>query len=325
MKNLVRSVKNIFTPFRKSSSMIVIGVVVVAIVIIYSLSDTHSLYGKGEGIGAARELTPEKIVEAGALIKKGKVYDMQLTLVSDAPAFPPRYYKFQLMYNNIHPSRKLGKNDFRWSDEIIAGNLGTFTQIDCLGHAGIGENFYNGRKWGDIATGAGLTELGCENIPMSFSRGVLIDVAAYKGVAVMEGGYEITVDDLRGALKKQNLEILPSDIIVLNTGWIAAYWMKDNDKYISSEPGISTSAARWLAKKNPIAVGADTWGLDNYPSGDTAFTAHQELITKRGIYILENLVTEELVKDKVYEFAFVMSFLKTKGAGQTWGTFIAIN
>ncbi|MDA2919451.1 cyclase family protein [Desulfobacterota bacterium AH_259_B03_O07] len=287
-----------------------------------------SKYGADDVIGAANEITPEKVVEAARLIKKGKIYDLQLTLVPEGPAFPPRYYQFQLMYNNIHPSRWLGSNQFAWSDEIIAGNLGTFTQVDCLGHAGIGEIFYNGRKWGEIATPAGLTSNSCEMSPQEMTRGVLIDIAAYKGVPVLSDDYVITVKDIQGALKKQgNMEVRPGDIVVFHTGWIQSYWLKDNKRYISSEPGPSTAAAQWLVDKRVTGVGADNWGVEAFPvkGSDEMFTLHQELITKNGIYILENVVSEHLAKDKVYEFAFVMTFLKARGAGQTWGTFIGVN
>ncbi len=293
-----------------------------------------SRYGAGDGIGAAREITGAKVKEAAALIKTGKAYDLQLTLENGAPAFSPRYYQFQLMYNNIHETRKLGPNDFRWSDEIIAGNLGTFTQVDCLGHGTIGERMYNGREWGKIAKPDGLTELGCETIPPIFTRGLLVDVAAYKGKSVLPGAYEITVEDISGALKKQgNMQIKPGDAVILHTGWIQTHWRNAVDKkdptYISQEPGIGRSAAKWLGDKRVTAVGADTWGIDNFSvpllqQGAEMFPAHQELITKRGIVLLENVVTEQLAKEKAYQFALVATMLKAKGSGQTWGTFMAI-
>lgn len=286
-----------------------------------------SRYGVDDVIGAANEVTPEKVLQAARLITKGKVYDLQLTLVPEGPAFPPRYYQFQLMYNNLHPSRWLGSNHFSWSDEIIAGNLGTFTQVDCLGHAGIEEVFYNGRKWGDIATPAGLKTNSCEQTPPLMTRGVLLDVAAYKGVSVLPDDYVITTADIEGALKKQGgITVEPGDIVIFHTGWIQSYWLKDNKRYISSEPGPSSEAAHWLIDKRVAAVGADNWGVEAFPvkGSNEMFDLHQELITKNGIYLLENVVSEQLARDKVYEFAFVMSFLKAKGAGQTWGTFTGI-
>ena len=41
---------------------------------------------------------------------------------------------------------------------------------------------------------------------------------------------------------------------------------------------------------------------------------HQLLIPRNGIYIFENLLTEELARDRVYEFAFFFAPLRLKGA-----------
>ena len=54
---------------------------------------------------------------------------------------------------------------------------------------------------------------------MFMGRGVLIDVAAYKGVETLPDNYEITVEDLEAAVKKQNLALQPGDAILINTGW----------------------------------------------------------------------------------------------------------
>ncbi len=282
-----------------------------------------SRYGPEDEIGALNEVTPTKVRQAAALIQRGRVYDLQMTLVPGAPAFPPRYFQFSLIYNNVY--NKLGTNDFRWSDEIIAGYLGTFTQVDCPGHAGIGERFYNGRYWRDIATAQGLKHNSCEKLPPVVTRGILLDIAGLKGVDVLPDDYAITSSDIEAALRRQgNLRIDAGDVVIFHTGWMK-YFATDPKRWISREPGLVLESARWLAQRRPAAVGADTWGVDLWPTKDgSAFAPHQELITKNGILYLENVVTRELVRDRVYEFAFVMSFLKVRGAGQTWGTFVAI-
>lgn len=284
-----------------------------------------SRYGANDVVGAINEVTPQKVNQAAQLIKQGKVYDLQLTLEAGRPAFPPRFYQFQMMYN-IHKSRWLGANHFSWGEEIVAANLGTFTQIDCLGHAGIEERFYNGRAWEDIATPTGLKTIGCEQALPVMTRGVMVDIAAYKKVSVLPDNYVITPDDIEGALKQQgNTKLEPGDIVIFNTGWIQTYWLKDGKRYMSSEPGIGIEAAKWLIQRRVVAVGADNWGVEAFPlQNGNLFPSHQEFITKNGIYLMENVVTEQLARNKVYEFAFVMTFLKAKGAGQTWGTFAAV-
>jgi hypothetical protein len=282
-----------------------------------------SPYGPDDVIGALNEITPEKRRQAAALIQEGQVYDLQMVVEPGAPAFPPRYFQHSLIYNNVMTG--VGSNDFRWSDELIAGYLGTFTQVDCLGHPGIGKIFYGGRHWEEIATPHGLSTLGCEELPPTLTRGLLLDIAGLKGVELLPDNYEITPADMEAAMARQGIEgIEPGDIVVLHTGWMSVYH-SDPNRWISSEPGIGIPAAEWLAARRPAAVGADTWGIDYFPTTDDSFfPAHQILMTNAGILMLENLVTEELVRDEVWEFAFSMTYLKVRGAGQTWGTFTAM-
>ena len=76
-----------------------------------------------------------------------------------------------------------GKNQAIYHDEIISGELGQIgTQFDGLGHVGIGELFYNGNRRSEFAKAEGLTKLGIENVGAIVTRGVLIDVARFKGV-----------------------------------------------------------------------------------------------------------------------------------------------
>jgi kynurenine formamidase len=157
------------------------------------------------------------------------------------------------------------------------------------------------------------------------TRGLLIDVARQKGVAQLESGYEITTADLQAALKSQSLEIRPGDVVLIHTGW-GALWMKDNVKYGAGAPGIGVAAAQFLADKEVTVVGADTWGVEVGPNPDPSLGApvHQLLIARNGIYLHENLNTEELARDNVYEFAYIFAPLRLKGATGSPGNPIAI-
>ena len=67
-----------------------------------------------------------------------------------------------------------------------------------------------------------------------------------------------------------------------------------------------------------VAVGADTWGLDAIPfePGVGVFEVHQILLARNGIYILENIDTAELVKDKAWEFMFTLGASRITGGVQ---------
>ena len=119
---------------------------------------------------------------------------------------------------------------------------------------------------------------------------MLIDVAAFKGVAMLDGDYEITRADLRGALERQSTEIHSGDIVLVHTGW-GSLWLKDNARFGASAPGIGLDAAQYLVEREVVLVGSDTWSMEVVPNPnpELQFPVHQLLIPRNGIYIFENL------------------------------------
>jgi kynurenine formamidase len=75
-----------------------------------------------------------------------------------------------------------------------------------------------------------------------------------------------------------------------------------------------------------VLVGSDTWATEVVPNPnpDLQFPVHQLLIPRNGIYIFENLATEDLARERVYEFAFFFAPLKLKGASGSPGNPLAI-
>jgi kynurenine formamidase len=281
-----------------------------------------SQWGPDDQRGAANRLTPVKVLEAASLIKEGKVYQLGRVYEAGMPLFGTRHYSLRIPQT----SGPLGENQVTWHEEIVSGELGQIgTQFDGLGHIGIGDLYYNGLNRQDIAKPDGLAKLGVEQAGVFITRGVLIDVAGYKGVEHLNDGYEISVADLKGALNRQGTTIKPGDVVLIHTGW-GRFWMKDNARFNAMEPGIGLDAGRYLVEQQIVMAGADNWGIEVVPNPDKslAFPVHQLFLTKNGIYNLENLVTEDLARDKVYEFAFIFTPLRLKGATGSPGNPIAI-
>jgi len=271
-----------------------------------------SPWGPSDQRGAANRITPQKVLEAKGLITRGTVYQLGHVYESTMPLFGTRHFSLKIP-QTFGPQ---GSNNLRFHDELVSGELGQVgTQFDGLGHIGIGDLFYNGNNRADFSRPDGLEKLGIENVGPIVTRGVLVDVAAFKGVARLEGGYEITLADLRGALERERMEIRPGDVIIVHTGW-SSLWKVDNAAFGATSPGIGLEAARWLVEREVVIVGSDTWSMEVVPNPDSnlAFPVHQLLIPRNGIYIFENLVTEDLARDRVYEFAFFFAPLKLKGA-----------
>jgi kynurenine formamidase len=281
-----------------------------------------SRWGAADQRGAANRITPAKVLEAKSLITRGTVYQLGHVYETGMPMFGTRHFSLRIP-QAFGPQ---GSNKTVFHDEIVSGELGQVgTQFDGLGHLGIGDLFYNGNNRHDFAKAEGLTKLGIENVGAIVTRGVLVDVAAYKGVPRLQGGYEITLADLQGALKRQKTDIKSGDIVLLHTGW-GSLWLKDNAAFGKNAPGIGLAAARFLVEREVVMVGSDTWATEVVPNPDPqlAFPVHQLFLARNGIYIFENLVTEELARDNASEFAFMFAPLRLKGATGSPGNPLAI-
>jgi kynurenine formamidase len=210
----------------------------------------------------------------------------------------------------------MGSNKRITNEELVISEIGQVgTQLDMFSHQGIDGLHYNCFKTDEIATRNGFTKLGVDKIGMLFTRGVLIDVAALKGVDILPSGYEITAADLQAALSRQGVSLQPGDAVLIYSGY-SKLWGVDNVRYNRDTPGIGAPAAEWLAKQDVMLIGADTFGVEVAPNPDKSISlpVHQIALVVNGIFLLENLKLHELAASRTYEFAFILQPLKIKGA-----------
>lgn len=285
-----------------------------------------SKWGANDEIGAANYLNAANVLQASRLIKTGKVYSLGITVSTTTPAYPPRTCSIYIVQPGQTGSADgLGPTKTTYNDDILNCWNGIGTQLDGLGHIGVGDRYYNGNKWGEFAQMGGLKKLGIEKIPPIVARGVLLDMAGLMGVDVVKEGTAFNKAEIDAALKKQNLEIRQGDVVIFHTGWLSII-DSDPKRFGSVEPGLGREGARYLVSKGVVAVGADTWAVEAIPfeQGAGIFEVHQILLPMSGTYILENINTAELVKDKAWEFLFVLGQNKYQGAVQSMINPVAI-
>ena len=214
-----------------------------------------------------------------------------------------------------------------YHDEFVCAEIGQVgTQFDGLGHVGtevtaddgsVKNIFYNGYTVAEMKSPYGLRKLGIEHVKPIVTRGILIDVATYKGVDMLGPGYEVTLADIRGALAKQGLsenDIHSGDALLFRYGWSKTW--SDPVKNQGDMPGIGFEGARWVIDRKPSMVGSDGGSTEVVPNPDPnlAYPIHQEIITKNGIFNLEGMVLDELARDGANEFLFIMTPIRFKGA-----------
>ena len=285
-----------------------------------------SKFGPNDELGSANYLTPALALEASKLVKTGKTYSLGITVNTTTPAFPPRTCSIYIVQPGQQgASEGLGPTKTTYNDDILNCWTGIGTQLDGLGHIGVGDRYYNGNKWQDFANISGLKKLSADKIPPFVARGVLLDMAAYYGVEVVKEGTAFNRAEIEAVAKKQGVEIRQGDVVIFHTGWLSLI-EKDPKRFGSVEPGLGRDGARYLVSKNVVAIGADTWGLETIPfeQGAGVFEVHQILLPMGGTYILENINTAELAKDKAWEFMFVLGQNKYQGAVQSMINPVAI-
>lgn len=270
-----------------------------------------SPWGAGDQRGSGNHMKPETVLRAAKLIRTGQVIELGQVLNSTMPFFGTRRFDVHTKRTFMNPqANRRGSNE-----EYVTGEIGQVgTQFDGFAHQTIGDSLYNCFKLDAIATRNGFEKLGVENVGALFTRGVLIDVAALKGVEMLADTYEITPQDLQQALAKQNLTLQPGDAVIIHTGY-GKLWGKDNARYVKSSPGIGVAAAEWLAKQTPMLVGADNPSIEVSPNPDAkvSLPIHQIMLVVNGIHLLENMKLDVLAAQRIHEFAFIVQPLKIQG------------
>ena len=270
-----------------------------------------SKWGAADQRGAGNHMKPETVLRATRLIRTGEVFELGRVLKPDMPFSLSRRFEMDTKRTNMNAgSNRRGSNE-----EIVFTELGQVgAQLDGFTHQTIGDSMYNCVTVADVATRTGFTKLGIEHVGSLITRGVLIDVAALKGVAMLPDTYPITVGDLQGALQRQKLALQPGDAVIINTGW-GRLWDTDGARYLNTNPGLTTAAAEWLAKQDPMLIGTDNGpvGVTPDPDPNLSNPVHQIALVVNGIHLLENLKLDELARRQVYEFALIVQPLKIQG------------
>lgn len=273
-----------------------------------------SKWGANDERGAANHIKPATVLRAAQLIKTGEIIELGHNLAPSMPFFGTR--RFDVHMKRTFTAPLAGNATARaGNEEVVITEIGHVgTQFDGFTHQTIGDTMYNCVKNSESATRGGFKKLGVHNVGAIFTRGVLIDVAAFKGVDMLPDSYEITADDLKGALDKQGSKLAPGDAVVIHTGW-GKLWAKDNARFVKSCPGIGVGAATWLAEQDPVLIGSDNWPVEVFPPKDPklSFPVHQIALVVKGIYLLENMKLDELAAKGAREFALSLQPLKIEG------------
>src|SRR5258707_15403428 len=161
-----------------------------------------SKWGAADERGAGNLMGQKSLSNAAKPIKPGEVIELSHVLHAGMPISSTRRFEVFMKRTTDY----LGTNRRGSNEELVVSEIGQVgTQFDGFAHQTHEDSLYNCFKMDDIATRTGFKKLGIEKVGALVTRGVMIDVAGYKGVDMLGDTYEITVADLEGALRRENL------------------------------------------------------------------------------------------------------------------------
>src|SRR5262245_31297795 len=171
-----------------------------------------SKWGPADQRGSANLMNSETVLRAARLIRTGEVIELGHVLSAAIPLSAGRRFEVDTKRTNMNPqSNRRGSNE-----ELVIAEIGQVgTQFDGFAHQTIGNSLYNCFKLDEASSRTGFTKLGIQNVGALVTRGVMIDVAALKGVDMLADNYVITVEDLQQALAKQNLKLQQGDAVII--------------------------------------------------------------------------------------------------------------
>jgi len=287
---------------------------------------TWGKWGPEDQRGAINYITEAKVRQAASLVRKGVPYSLQLPLDGHGPqtgAFG--------RVNPIHQMVATGtdhvagtqpyEHGWGYADDSLFLFLQGGSQWDALAHIFRDQKMYNGYPASEV-TSQGALRNGIENLPTVVTRGVLLDVPRALGRSHLEPGEAIGPDLLDRVCTHQGVEVTEGDIVLIRTGDMASRRSQPGWAGFSAgdAPGLSLSAAPWLAEHRIAGLASDTWGVEVRPNEipGSFQPLHLVMIVSMGLLVGEIWQLDELAEDcaadGVYEFLLVAPPLVIPGA-----------
>ena len=279
-------------------------------------------WGDDDERGTLNFITPDCLIRAAGLVKKGAVFSLGIPLGSDGP---------QGVGSRINPVHLMSETGhyqdydefFKYVDDYIFMPLQAASQWDAIGHVYYEGYLYNGYP-DSVVTASGLKRNSIDKIASGVvGRGVLFDVARFHGVDWLEAGYVITPQDLERCAESAGFEILRGDILCLRTGWRRKFLTERPSANLpAGEPGLGMACVKWLHDHEIAAVAADNRAIETQPGEfkTLKYNVHLLLLRDMGMTLGEILDFESLAadcaEDGIYEFLFTgPPLIVTGGAG----------
>ena len=268
-------------------------------------------WGEDDQLGTLNLIGPEKRLEGLALARTGRT----VSLSRPVPTTPAS--------NNPNPAmhwmRKLGRPHGVSGvvDYVGMSYHGqSATHIDALCHVWDGDGLWNGKspdlvaadgsRWGSIEHWAGGV----------ITRGVLLDVPAYRGTSHVDHDSPVTDTELEAAARRQGVQVRPGDALCVYSGRESFDRTSENPwgSVGIPRPGLHASCLRFV-REHDIAL--LVWDMADEERGADCPWGMHSAIFAFGLPLVDNSLLEPLAdacrEEGRYEFGLVVAPLVVTG------------
>jgi len=285
-----------------------------------------SPYGESDEIGRLNMMSSDSRSRILARADASRFYDLSVEYFMGMPTWvaagdPP--YQIWMSHtplgtpiDNLTNQPREVNERIGYSGDVIMMYTHCGTHIDTLNHWGYGDEIWNGYHAKEHLGSRHWSRCGADRMPPIMARGVLLDVAATKGVAMLPDSYAITPADLEETVRRERIALQEGDVVLIRTGRMTVW--DDPQRFLVNGPGLNVAAAQWLVEGHgAMIVGSDQATVEYQPATDVAghyLPVHLYLIAESGVPMVEIMWLEELARDGVYEFAFFGAPLRLRGS-----------
>ena len=285
-------------------------------------------WGPDDEIGTLNFITPEMVVEASRLVRRGRVFSLAIDFGQSGPqaGFLRRFNPMTFMLRDGDDAYAMDMNGvprgIGGADDVLLLPTQSATQWDALAHI-----FYDSKMWNGYDCRL-VSSLGAERNDIStyrdriVGRAVLLDIPRHRGVEWLEPGQAIERDELDAVVAAQGVELRRGDIVLLRTGQLAqcraaGAW---GDYAGGDAPGLGFDTLGWIHEREIAALAADTWGAEVRPNQISYVNQpwHRIAIPMLGLCVGEIFDLEALAadcaEDGVYEMFFAANPLPVTGS-----------
>jgi len=293
------------------------------------LEDVPSNWGKwgpDDEIGSLNYLTPAEVMRGIRHVKHGKVITLQ-RLINNPKGDPVSQGRTGARVSMLTDESSWDKDDaprlpgdVHYADDYIETFLHGCGHCDALGHVWYGGKIWNGydarTTIGEMRK-AGVLPIAEKGV---VGRGILLDMARYRGKAALEKGETFTHEDLEACAASQGVKIENRDILLVRTGFLDAFYEAGREQFYKdfNEPGLTYSLelVRWFQDMEIPNLVTDTISNETTlePSSGVVLALHCALMRNLGVVLTEiidlNRLAEDCAADNQWTFLYVAAPLK---------------